>query len=275
MALYEDLKRVDVMLGPVHELLSGQGMIVKGGKIVWETVSEIRADEPWLYTFLCPDRECGLWTFYFEKYRIIPRGCFNCWKVVARPRTLKELFELRLVQKKMSIPAKCGVDGRPEAKFRGHYAGFFYGPYKEGFRGARKLYRAVRDAVSDGISPEVPVVLKRACTEMEDAAGPTHEWKYPEWQHGLENLLDEVIEFKKSLREQPWFSKVHILVKWIEYAREHRDPTAEEFVDDMFDSFGATRTSTYHGELPEIRQREVIRDGDAKRPEFQRLSKYL
>ena len=275
MALYEDLRQVDVLMGPIHNLLANKVLIVKDGKIVYDVLSEIRAHEPWLYTRLDHERACALWTFYFEQYGLLPRGCMNCWKVTARPRTLKELLKIREVQKKMDLPAKCGVEDRPFAQFRGPYVAFWYGPYGEGMEGALELYKKVRFKVSDAVGIQVPVVLKRGCTEMEDRVGPSNGWRYPPEMHALENMLDKIVSIWSGPLEQPWFSKVHILINWIEYARKIRDATVNEFVTDIYGSFGATRTTTYHDVIPPIDQKEVIPDETQQSPQFPRLQMYL
>ena len=59
MALYEDLKRVDMIIAPIHELLNDMTLIIKDGKIVYSLESEHKPFEPWLYTRTCPDRARG------------------------------------------------------------------------------------------------------------------------------------------------------------------------------------------------------------------------
>lgn len=103
---------------------------------------------------------------------IIPKYCFDCFKVEILPRTVVELFKLLMVFERISLPhdytRKCMVEGRPDAS--GTYKGFVYVfDLEEG----RELREIVRRAIADDISPKVPVTLKRGCSEFAKA--------YPEY----------------------------------------------------------------------------------------------
>ena len=281
MKLYDKLATIDIIIPPIEELLKQGMMVVRKGKIYYTVHSEADFVSQWVFSKRCGERDCDRWMkLYFAKYRIVPRGCFNCWKVVVRPRTLKELFEIRKLQVELGFPGKCGVDNRPASKRKGEYAAFWYCPFGGGVEGAREHHKVIEREVHKAVGFQTPVILKRACTEMEDAAGETCNWVYPERQHILEDLLDSVFEFTEYPLEQPWFHKVRKMVQWIEKAIEIRDPTVGEFFDlSKLDAFyRRVKTVTYHDEIVDIAQKEVSKGAGeriSELPEFQGLSDYL
>lgn len=91
---------------------------------------------PWMFARLPPLEiaNCMLWkgiifdifcvNFLHKEDRFIPQGCQNCHKVVVKPRTYKELLDLRKLQVELDYPSKCGIEERSFSK--GLYGGYFY-----------------------------------------------------------------------------------------------------------------------------------------------------
>ncbi len=107
---------------------------------------------------------CRRHTIVFETYNIIPEFCFNCYKIYVEPRTVMELIKLFLVFDQIRLPTdplrKCLVEIRPE--IAGTYKGMIYCQDREE---AKEALRIVRTAIAERISPEIPVNLKRGCSE--------------------------------------------------------------------------------------------------------------
>ena len=122
---------------------------------------------PWHYINDDPERaaRCRKLLILFQAFNFKPSFCRDsCWKVVVSPRTLRELYQLRLIQLDMvdadpKCWCKCGIEMRP---INGGvlYGGYFYENSKEV---GLKRWHEVRSLVDFGI----PVILKRHCTEME------------------------------------------------------------------------------------------------------------
>lgn len=102
----------------------------------------------------------------FKNFGAIPKYCFDCCKVLIEPRTVAELFKLLMVFEKFELPndntRKCMCESRDYCS--GTYKGFVY---CRGVEEAKQVYGIARKAVSDDIAPEVPVSLKRGCSEFE------------------------------------------------------------------------------------------------------------
>jgi hypothetical protein len=108
---------------------------------------------------------CQRAALIFHKFKAIPEYCFGCYKLLVEPRTVMELFKLILLFEKIRLPQnnrrKCMVENRPSCS--GTYKGYIYcGGLKE----SEQVYALVRKAVSNEISPDIPMHIKRGCSEF-------------------------------------------------------------------------------------------------------------
>ena len=252
---YEDLVNIDIAPYVIDDISKGKAR-AEGDKIVYN-YKQYNPDIPWIFHEQAKDRECSRWhKIYFRKFGILPRKCLGCWKIVARPKNLRQLFELNELHHEMKLPGKVGVDLRPEATFKGIYLGFWYCPMNN-LEGAQELYKKVKRKVRRRLTLDVPVILKRGCTEFENTFGPSNGWAIDPRQHLLEDLLDATIEVNDLNTIQPGWIKTHVMRFWIEYAHRRGDVTAKFYVKNFPQSLGAVPTVTYHDLVPEIRQLEV------------------
>lgn len=101
----------------------------------------------------------------FKNFGAIPKYCFDCYKVLITPRTIVELFKLLVLFEKIILPLdntrKCMVESRNDCS--GTYKGFIY---CRGIEEGNEVRKIVRKVISEEISPQVPVTLKRGCSEF-------------------------------------------------------------------------------------------------------------
>jgi hypothetical protein len=197
---------------------------------------KVAHDSPWCHTNNSYQISCYFWktiTFHeiVEKFlpphaRFVPIGCQDCYKVVVKPKTLKQLFALELLQKKMDHPSKCGIELRPEVF--GNYGGYFY---NRGIANGLICYQRVRHQVSNDpdLGPDVNVILKRACTEMEFACGPSDKWEITQAQIDFEMRLSQFFVNDVPVLTQTHDLKDSIRQRWIEHAYSVGDETCLEF----------------------------------------------
>ena len=155
-------------------------------------------------------------------------NCHNCFKVVIRPPTLRSLFALMDLQKRMGRPSKCGIEIR-DTVF-GLYGGYFY---NWGLDAGLECYEAVRAAIDaePELGPDVPIILKRACTEFEMLCGPSDKWEISEKQIELESLVNRWFVRDIKHRTQPEHAIANVHRKWIEWAYACGDPTYAEYTN--------------------------------------------
>lgn len=221
---------------------------------------------PWVYVRPAMHKRCIFWhTIAFETYNLFPVGCLNCWKVVVRPRTVEELFKLLDYQQETYTGfCKCGIEVRPFV--HGNYGGYFY---NDSLEEGLKCYDKVKSDIARFISPEIPVILKRACTEFELKYGDSSQWedkiKDGTWAikdavHDFKplpfetliyrlNLISNKVQTPESLvpegcdYAQPGIVKVNVIQGWLEHAWSIGDKTAIKHNDGQY---FFTPSTTYH-----------------------------
>lgn len=244
-SFYDHLKANDV-IAALRPLLDNAGWNIRDvdGKLFVRHPA-IARDTPWIHVRPAPGFNCGLWhqvTFNFVSMQqppgqqFVPRHCQNCWKVVVKPRTLQQLFNLLEIEKALDRPSKCGIELRDSV--HGLYGGYFY---NKGRDAGIECYHAVYDALAanevmaplleelDADGRTTRLILKRACTEFEHAIGPSSEWKITPEQEAIEDLIDRWVVSDNMEHHQPENLIWNIKRRWIEWAWKNGDPTYSRY----------------------------------------------
>jgi hypothetical protein len=209
------LKSIDYFARVKPLLDSGRWSFTADGKIARKREGGAYVT-PWVKVRRCPKRQCTRHhRVLFRLFGVIPRFCFDCYKVVVRPRSVVELFKLLEVFRGFPehLACKCGLELRD-------YVPALYGGYvySLGIDEGRELHRLVGDAVAEQISPDVPVILKRACTEFELEYGDSEKWRYrPGWRL-CEQWVDDHFRFPARAPDQPDFVQVSVMNNWFRHA---------------------------------------------------------
>lgn len=167
----------------------------------------------------------------FNKFKAIPEECFDCYKVLITPRTVIELFKVLLMSEKLALPnnnvRKCMAEGRKNCS--GAYKCFVY---CKGVDEGKEVRDIVRKVVSEEISADVPVTLKRGCSEFAQAYpnySPTKPgvayMKYDEAWRVHEDFVDKNFTFSPAPpsdpreRDTPYTAaEVFAMHYWLHYA---------------------------------------------------------
>jgi len=215
--LYLYLSKLD-LITPLEPLLSTRKARITGGN--WNT--------PWIYT--CPDDKarCNLYhRVFFDALHHIHSYCRDCYKVVVRPRTIIELFDLYELEKNIGSPCKCGREVRETTS--SWYGGYFY---NRGKQAGLEKYKEVRELVNEQLSPETPVILKRACTEFEigdGSKGPSDKWPDITWEEREWELEYEALFPSGAIGgRQPVGVQAYVMRRWIHYAFTKNDQSYKQ-----------------------------------------------
>ncbi len=228
LGIYSELDSKDIIDRLLPALSRGAYIVKLNGMIESRFSESSQFQSPWLHQKHSENLKCNLWHFMmFNHYGwFVPSQCQECWKVVVGPRSLSELWKLKDLQHTLDIPSKCGIEVREyTAKL---YGGYFY---NKGLYNGRACYKVVREAVNDAISPDVPVLLKRACTEFEMAFPQSSTWQITDEQMAIEETLTDRIKESSNPVGQPDIVRTHIKRAWIHWAYFCADPTYKEFTD--------------------------------------------
>jgi len=236
MALYEELKGRNI-IDAIKPLLQNGVLDVRhsDGKIIpldlkhtWQT--------PWLHHRSSYRHNCFIWKdIIFENVVkqvlpqnlwFVPSSCMDCYKVVVRPKNLRQLFQLAEVQYALDHASKCGVETRKTVF--GMYGGYFY---NRGLDEGKECYEKVRKAVDGHIGKDIKVLLKRSCTEMEHGIGPSDKWQITPAQEQFECLIESKFAMDIPVLAQQPHLKEHVKMLWIEEAYKLGDETVWEYID--------------------------------------------
>lgn len=219
--MYTRLNFDDKVTGKLEKLVEmGEFRVGESGRLRAGNPQGAK-NTPWIFlNHNTRHKFCGLWnSIYCGQFKLIPTPCrFSCWKTVIKPRTVEELFHVHDVLRATGLPSKCGADLRKYTF--GPWAGFVYADTLEE---GRRYYRTVRKVISD----DIPIILKRGCTEMERLK-PSNTWdQITQAEVRLEERLNDVFEFTELFFQQAEWLKARIKERWIERAIEIGDPTAQ------------------------------------------------
>jgi len=220
-------------------------------------------DTNWMFFSNSTDRrDCYLWhTIMYNVFGLVPEFCrFHCWKVVVKPRNVRELIQLYQLVQAMpflygyinTFHGKCGIDTRNYTKLP--YDAFFYNESKEE---AYENYKIIRHALDTYLDPEIDAIVKRSCTEFERDMGPTDG---PSWQKmtdeekSLERYLESIYVGDPSMTSQPDWHRNKVLLHWLQHAYMHGDTTGVEFLGQDIHSRPGTPV-TYHDAMIKREQR--------------------
>jgi hypothetical protein len=218
--LYETLKKNDYVTKLLPLLRSGWKLDEHDGRFV-HVNSATGHSAPWVYVKNVEGLRCDILKgVFFDVLGHIPLQCRNCYKVVVRPRTVVELFDLYELQKIMEVPCMCGREMRPEVN--GLWGGYFY---CRGLEEGLQRKDEVRALIDKWISPEIPVFLKRYCTEYEINGPPSNETPHDitEEEQEMEDRVYFLFPSRTSYTNNPEWVYLKVMREWIEYAHAHGD----------------------------------------------------
>jgi len=234
--MFKQLASLDVVR-MIGNSLSAQGWVIDRdlGKYTCKGRAFHDPTKRWIYVNPVPDSACPFYQTFVECCNFIPSHCLNCWKVVVKPRTLYELVRVYEFQKDFvegrigkGHYCKCGVE--PRQHVNQHYGAYFYCKSQE--HGLHR-YEQVRSAVN-GIDTEIPVTLKRYCTEFELSCGPSDKYQRQPDHDIIEAEILKAVDLEPFRGQylQPDFLVRHILYQWVMFAWDRKDPTVNLFNDD-------------------------------------------
>lgn len=119
-----------------------------------------------------PKNGCAECKACFNDFDVIPKYCFDCYKVVIELPRIVDLFKLLMLFETIELPRnnsrKCMFDRRVNAT--SVYKGFVY---CRGLEEADELCEVLRAAVSESVVVGASINVKRGCSEF--------GLKYPEY----------------------------------------------------------------------------------------------
>lgn len=143
------------------EAVTGQKLTGKPVYQIFRGVSSLQ----WKNDPVVTTPNCARQKLLFKEEDIIAKYCFDCFKIVIKPRTIIELLKLATLFNELVFTddntRKCLVDTRPSTEHT--YIGLIYFQSREDIE---QYFDYVTDAVAQQISPDLIPTMKRGCSEF-------------------------------------------------------------------------------------------------------------
>jgi tetratricopeptide (TPR) repeat protein len=183
------------------------------------------------------DMNCNRHLAIFNKFNVIPKFCFGCYKVQVEPRSLLELIKLFVVFDQIKLvennARKCLIEIRP--KIAGFYKGLIY---CSSLQEAYQIADYVEMVVNENIGPGLHATVKRGCSEYPisfpdykeiNKSGAqlmnyNEDWKLIEEEYDSKNPIISGKIIRPSLSCLN-LGDILIIRNWIDYAKGVGDPS--------------------------------------------------
>ena len=138
------------------------------------------------------DLNCSRHFDVFRNFNVIPKFCFECFKVQIELQTVLDLIKLYFVFNNIEFgenkSRKCLVEMR--SKGFGTYKGLIY---CTGYNDAKKIYEKISKVLKVSLKNKFSIKIRRGCTEFGDA--------YPEYKN-LSKPVNEFMKYKEEWKEK-------------------------------------------------------------------------
>ena len=177
----------------------------------------------------------------FNKFNVIPKFCFSCFKIQIEPKNVLELIKLYFIFDKLDLPRnnvrKCMIEVRPNVL--GSYKGFIYCSSVEE---TNAILEIISPIINKSISAKVKI--KRGCTDFAESFPSYKEvnkknkyfMKYKEVWKKKEIIIDNIgIKNLADNQELQGLSVSNILIinNWLNYAKKINDLTYKHISKDL------------------------------------------
>lgn len=227
---------LDIRLG-AHTIRENLDRAVAAGHLTRHADGTLTIRESWPNWWIrfenAPHPPCKF-LFYFL-FRLaygraaVPYGCRDCYKVKVMPKDLRQTMALKKLAEPVACRSKCGSEvDMPYS--RNLWGGYFY---TLGLDKARAIYREVRAAVDADpvLGPDVPMLIKRGCTEYEIHCGPSDTYEVRPELADVEEYLKNVLRPFPNHVPQTRPEAQAVTLHWIATAHRVGDETYTEFTD--------------------------------------------
>jgi len=193
------------------------------------------------------DLNCNRHHKAFNKFNIIPKYCFSCFKIQIELTTVSNLIRLFFIFDQLRLPKdnirKCFIELRPGIP--GTYKGLIY---CSSIEEAESVFEIVKPYIQKLMLDNFDIKIKRGCTEF-DLAFPGYKEVddlnkivYDEEWTKKEELIDHEISngsqkgkkvFNRSL-SGTCLGDILIINNWLNYAKLLNDKSYKKITDEIF-----------------------------------------
>ena len=217
-------------------------------KVIQNNIKELTFIETQIYRRNSIDLNCKRHHKVFNHFDVIPKFCFNCFKIQIEPKNVLELFKLFLIFDELKLSKnntrKCLVELRPNIS--GTYKGLIY---CTGMEEAEEILKDITPILKKIINNDVMIKIRRGCSEFAEKYKEYKEvnkskpnfMKYKNEWNEKERIFD-IDEIKSKKRKKNFkdsisgltVSDILVMNNWLNYAKSINDTTYKHISEDMF-----------------------------------------
>ena len=189
----------------------------------------------------------------FNTFKVIPKYCFNCYKVQINPRNVLDLIKLFIIFDNLDfisdLTKKCMIELRENVE--GTYKGLIY---CHSINEAEKIKDTVSKNIDLCIDKNIPIFIKRGCTEFgqtfpdykelnkknKNFLNYNEEWKVYEKIIDDKNSNNKIPQLKEKSLNGITLKDAIVIKNWMYYAKKIGDssyklisenPTYSNYID--------------------------------------------
>jgi len=213
-----------------------------------KNIDSLKSIETQIYRRNTTNLNCDRHFEVFNTFNVIPKFCFECFKVLIEPNNVVDLIKLYFVFDNLNLKndntRKCMIELR--SNISGSYKGYIY---CSSLNEANEIREQVDKTVKKKIEKSIPISVKRGCSEF-GISYPEYKkindsnnklMKYnDEWKE-KEKLIDNNRSEKNILVKKKLQKSLHginvsdilIMRNWLGYAKKIGDLSYKNIIDDI------------------------------------------
>ena len=239
--------KTDILIPKHISDLSLFEYLTKCNKILKKNIKNISFFDSQIHRRNGYDLNCNRHHKAFNKFNIIPKYCFSCFKIQIELTTVSNLIRLFFIFDQLRLPKdnirKCFIELRPGIP--GTYKGLIY---CSSIEEAESVFEIVKLYMQKLMLDNFDIKIKRGCTEF-DLAFPGYKEVddlnkivYDEGWEKKEELIDHEIS-KGSKKGKKVFNRslsgtclgdILIINNWLNYAKLINDKSYKKITDEIF-----------------------------------------
>jgi len=216
----------------------------KANKIINNKLENIIFNDSQIHRRNDKDLSCKRHTKIFYDDNVIPKNCFECYKVIIEPKTLVDLVKIYILFDHIKLEnnniRKCMIELRPNIE--GTYKSLVY---CSGLDEAESIFKKLKVIIDKTINENISIDIKRGCTEF-GMAHPLYkdyksnlmkyekDWK--EKEDLFDNKFPNLINYK--LNKETIFgitlNDILTIRNWVCYAKLIGDKSYKMISEDKF-----------------------------------------
>ena len=218
----------------------------ESNKIIENYYGKISFNETQLYRKNSKNLNCNRHFQVFNKFKVIPKFCFSCYKIQVNLKNIVDLIKLHFIFNSIELnnnnTRKCVVETRD--KIKGNYKGYIY---CDGLNDAQNILKKIKLILNKIKFKHIEITIKHGCSEFYKSYpefekinfNGDQEMVYKEEWKEKEFIIDKKYPIRQEIDKKVWgeslneinLTDILIMNNWIIYAKAIGDDSCKLIYD--------------------------------------------